>query len=559
MPECVELNGLRHALTRTVAHPLIDRRAFLKSGIFAAGAAFGCSLMSCDSAGFSIPCLGPAPAPTPVPGMTYIRASEIGCALDCDLRNGRNKFTGGSATDDAPRINAAMAAATANNPITLIIDGSALISGLFLPAAGNWSIAGLGCGTGFFIKRSANNDGIHNGPADAAVPFDPGPPAPARGANVSLSNFTVNGNQGDGHSGNSTSGDRRGITGKVWYCGINLMNLNNINIEKVVVVNTSAYHIRLSNVGNVRVSGCVMESRGVQTDGLHFDGPANDITISNCDFTTGDDSIALNCPEGYSGDISNVTVKDCTFNSFSLMRLYTTYFNSNKFHIDSVSVRNCSGKLIEAAFLIGISGNSDSNSIDHLSISDCNLTAPTVLGMAENFGNITLKNVTLNPWSSQVAKLESQSSRLCAFVRPSPLYGNITFSGARLSFEGCTIGHYGASVAAVILDNNSIIENVVFDGFAVMQFGTSTPVPSLVDIGSGSIGQLVLDCVDSSQVTGPVSANGFASVSSVSGLGVLATGWAFPDAVMADGVPYISASTGRPSIKINGVIQPYPG
>jgi hypothetical protein len=337
------------------------------------------------------------------------------------------------------------------------------------------------------------------------------------------------------------------------------MNLNNINIEKVVVVNTSAYHIRLSNVGNVRVSGCVMESRGVQTDGLHFDGPANDITISNCDFTTGDDSIALNCPEGYSGDISNVTVKDCTFNSFSLMRLYTTYFNSNKFHIDSVSVRNCSGKLIEAAFLIGISGNSDSNSIDHLSISDCNLTAPTVLGMAENFGNITLKNVTLNPWSSQVAKLESQSSRLCAFVRPSPLYGNITFSGARLSFEGCTIGHYGASVAAVILDNNSIIENVVFDGFAVMQFGTSTPVPSLVDIGSGSIGQLVLDSVDSSQVTGPVSANGFASVSSVSGLGVLATGWAFPDAVMADGVPYISASTGRPSIKINGVIQPYPG
>jgi hypothetical protein len=559
MPECVELNGLRHALTRNVANPLIDRRAFLKSGIFAAGAAFGCSLMSCDSAGFSIPCLGPAPAPTPVPGMTYIRASEIGCALDCDLRNGRNKFTGGSATDDAPRINAAMAAATANNPITLIIDGSALISGLFLPAAGNWSIAGLGCGTGFFIKRRANNDGIHNGPADAAVPFDPGPPAPARGANVSLSNFTVNGNQGDGHSGNSTSGDRRGITGKVWYCGINLMNLNNINIEKVVVVNTSAYHIRLSNVGNVRVSGCVMKSRGVQTDGLHFDGPANDITISNCDFTTGDDSIALNCPEGYSGDISNVTVKDCTFNSFSLMRLYTTYFNSNKFHIDSVSVRNCSGKLIEAAFLIGISGNSDSNSIDHLSISDCNLTAPTVLGMAENFGNITLKNVTLNPWSSRVAWLESQSSRLCAFVRPSPLYGNITFSGARLSFEGCTIGHYGASVAAVILDNNSIIENVVFDGFAVMQFGTLTPVPSLVDIGSGSIGQLVLDSVDSSQVTGPVSANGFASVSSVSGLGVLATGWAFPDAVMADGVPYISASTGRPSIKINGVIQPYPG
>ncbi|MGA8160993.1 MAG: hypothetical protein WCB76_09315, partial [Acidobacteriaceae bacterium] len=66
--------------------------------------------------------------------MTYIRASAIGCALDCDLRSGKNKYHGGEATDDGPLINAAMAGASAANPITLIIDGSALISGLFLPA-----------------------------------------------------------------------------------------------------------------------------------------------------------------------------------------------------------------------------------------------------------------------------------------------------------------------------------------------------------------------------------------------------------------------------------------
>jgi len=558
MPQPGASSRPRSSVTQSPVSPQIARRAFLKTGLLAAGAAFGCGFLGCESDAFSIPCLGPAAPPKAVPGMTYIRASEIGCALDCDLRNGRNKHTGGAATDDAARINAAMAAATADNPITLIIDGSALISGLFLPAAGSWSIAGLGCGTGFFVSSGTNNDGIHNAPPNAAVPFDPGPPVPPRGANVSLSNFTLNGNQGDGRNGDSSSGVRQGSQ-QAWYCGINLVNLDNIRIEKVVVVNTPAFHFRFSNVGNVSVSGCVMKSRGLSTDGLHFDGPANDITISNCDFTTGDDSIALNCPEGYSGDISRVIVKDCTFNSLSLMRLYTTNWATSKFHIDSVSVRNCSGKLTEAAFLIGIVGNSDSNSIDHLSISDCNLTAPTILGMAENFGSITLKNVTLNPWTSKVAWVASQSSRLCAFVRPSPLYGNIPFSGTRMSFEGCTIGHYGASVAAVILENSSVIENLIFDGFAVMQIGTSTPVPSLVDIGSGSIGQLVLNSVDSSQVTGPVSANGFASVSSVSGLGVLATGWAFPDAVMADGVPYISASTGRPSIKINGVIQPYPG
>jgi Glycosyl hydrolases family 28 len=535
----------------------INRRAFLKAGVLAAGSAFGCCLAGCDS-GFSIPCLGPAPAPTPVPGMTYIRASEIGCALDCDLNSGHNKHTGGAATDDGPRINAAMAAATADHPITLIIDGSALISGLFLPAGGNWSIAGLGCGTGFFVKTGTNNDGIHNGPPNAAVPFDPGPPAPARGANVSLSNFTVNGNQGNGYDGDSTTGLRQG-SNVVWYCGINLMSLNHITIENVVVVNTPAYHIRLSNVGNVAVSGCVMRSHGLSTDGLHFDGPANDIAISNCDFATGDDSIALNCPEGYSGDISRVAVNNCTFNSLSLMRLYTVNWGTNKFNIDSVSVSNCNGKLTEAAFLIGLAGGSNPNSVASLTVSDCSLSAPAILGIAENFGNIALKNVSFNPWQTDVVWVATQSSRVCAFLRPSPLYGNVSFVGSNLSFENCQICRYAnLSVAAVVLENDSTIGSVTFNGFQMQEAGSPTPVPALLGIGSGSIGSLVLNSLSSNNILAPVSGE-ISSVGMVSGSGVLATGWEFPDDVMANGVPYISANTGLPSIKVEGVVEPYSG
>ena len=56
---------------------------------------------------------------------------------------------------------------------------------------------------------------------------------------------------------------------------------------------------------------------------------------------SGDDSIALNCPEGYSGNISRVAVTNCTFNSLSLMRLYTTKRESYKFNIDTVSVSIC--------------------------------------------------------------------------------------------------------------------------------------------------------------------------------------------------------------------------
>lgn len=538
--------------------PLIDRRTFLKAGIMAVGSAFGSSLIGCDSGGFTIPCLGPAPPPTPVSGMTYIRASEIGCALDCDLRNGRNKYTQGDATDDGPRINAAMAAATENNPITLIIDGSALISGLFLPAGGYWNIAGLGCGTGFFVMTGTNNDGIHNGPINAAIPFDPGPPAPARGANVSLSNFTVNGNQGDGRDGDSTSGTRQGILTREWYCGINLMNLNNIKIQNVVVVNTPAFHIRLSNVGNVTVSGCVFKSHGSSTDGLHFDGPANDITISNCNFTCGDDSIALNCPEGYSGNISKVTVDNCIFNSYSLMRLYTA-IGPHKFNINSVSVSNCNGRLTESAFLIGVGNESNPNSVDGLNISNCNLTAPTVLAMAENFGTIALKNVTMGASDSNVAWIEPQSNHSCAFLRPSPLYGNAKFVGSSLSFENCQIQSYGNLQAAVILENDSTIANLIFNGFGSQEPNVAGPLPNLVEIGSGSIGEFVLNSVNPGKITAPLPSYEFSNVGSVTGTGVLATGWEFPDAVMADDVPYISAETGQPSIKINGVVHPYTG
>jgi len=531
----------------------MNRRRFIqKAGLLAAGSAFGCSLIGCNSE-FVIPCLGPAEPPVPVPGMTYIRASEIGCTLDCDLRNGRSKYNGGAATDDGPRINAAMAGATANNPITLIIDGSALISGLFLPAGGYWSIAGLGCGTGFFVKTGTNNDGIHNGPA--AVPYDPGPPAPARGVNVSLSNFTVNGNQGNGFDGDSTTGMRQG-SNQAWYCGINLMNLDNITIENVVVVRTPAYHIRLSNVGHVAVSGCVMESDGLSTDGLHFDGPANDITITNCHFETGDDSIALNCPEGYFGNISRVEVTDCTFNSLSLMRLYTTTGSPAKFTIDTVSVSNCSGTLSEAAFLIGLADGSLPNSVASLTISDCTLVAPVILGIAENFGTIVLKNVSFILSQPKVVWISPQANDACGILRPSPLYGTVTCVGSSLTLDNCRISRNGTFTApAAILANNSRIETLAFNGFEVQDAGV--PMPELLDIAQGSIGQLVFSSLNSNNIVVPVPEGGFSSVGTVSGAGVLATGWEFPDAVMADGVPYISASTGLPSIKVNGVVEPY--
>jgi hypothetical protein len=489
--------------------------------------------------------------------MTYIRASELGCALDCDLRNGRNKHTGGEATDDGPRINAAMAPASADHPITLIIDGSALISGLFLPAGGYWSIAGLGCGTGFFVKSGTNNDGIHNGPPSAGDPQDPGPPAPVRGMNVSLNDFTLNGNHGNGRNGNSATGRPRGTVTK-WFFGVNLMNIDNITIKNVVVVNSPAYHFRLSNVGNVQISGCVMQSSGENTDGIHFNGPANDITISGCDFTTSDDSIALNCPEGYSGNISRVAVTNCTFNSPSLMRLYTSDGN-RRCNIDTVSVRNCSGTLWEGAFFIGWTTGTHPNAVASLTISDCNLATPAALAITESFGSIALTNVTFVPSLSHVGWDPSEPNHTPAFFRPPPAYAGVTLVGSSLSIENCTIlRKSNMDVAGLILENNSVIKNLTFNGFAVQDEGSYSSVHELLNLEAGSIGQLVINTLDSKNIEAPVSSGGFASIGSVAGSGVLATAWQFPDSVMTNNVPYISANSGKPSIKINGVVEPYP-
>lgn len=535
----------------------IGRRRFLrKAGLLAAGSAFGCLMAGCDDYyDVVIPCLGPAAAPTPVPGMTYIRASEIGCALDCDLTNGRNKYTGGAATDDGPRINAAMAGASASNPITLIIDGSALISGLFLPAGGYWGIAGLGCGTGFFVKTGTNNDGIHNG-SSQVVSNDPGPPAPAtRGKNVSLANFTLNGNRGSGRNGDSTGGVFQG-NNVAWFFGINLINLDGITIENVVVVYSPTYQMRFCNVGDVTISGCVVQGIGTNSDGMHFDGPDNDITISNCTFQTGDDSIALNCPEGYTGNISRVTVTGCTFKSWSAMRLYTTTGN-NQFTIDTVNVSNCTGTLQQAAFFVGLQNPSIPNAVTGLTVSDCNFTAAAVLAVSESFGTIALTNVIFVP-SPASGYAPSESNHVSAFLRPPPPYAGVTFVGSSLTFQNCTISRTSnIDVVCILLENGSSINYLEFDGFAVQNPGAHSPVPELLDLEAGSIGQLVLNSVTPANIVGPVEEGGFANVGTVSGSGVLATGWEFPDAVMANGVPYISASTGEPSINIDGVVEPY--
>lgn len=533
----------------------MNRRAFLQgTGLFTVGSAFGSFLGGCGAQlEVSIPRLGTFPPPIPVPGMTYIWASKIGCALDCNLSSGLNKHTGDQATDDGPRINTALAGASASNPITLILDGEALVSGLFLPAGGYWNIVGLGDGTGFFIKSGTNNDGIHNGPAIWYI-AEPGPPAPSRGSSVSLCNFAINGNAGDGYTGVSTTGYPQGNLNTYQLCfTVNLMNLNNVVIENLAIINSPCYHICLSNAGNVKISGCILRSLGLNTDGLHFDGPANDIVITDCNLTTGDDGIALNCPEGFSGNISRVNVSNCTFNSPTLMRLNTieSAYGNARFFIDTVSVSNCRGSIVDSCFELGDGAGSNPNAVTGLTISDCNLSAPAILNIWANFGTIALKDVHLSAATSWAEAPGYSLARTdLKLLNPDSGY----FAGSSLTIENCSISGDGQNgIACLILENGSSIGSLEINGFGIDQCRSQ----ELVNIISGMVGQLTINSANNANIQSAVSSGGFSSIGIINGTGVLATGWEFPDAVMADGVPYISANTGLPSIKFGGVVYPY--
>ena len=103
----------------------------------------------------------------------------------------------------------------------------------------------------------------------------------------------------------------------------------------------------------------------------------------------------------------------------------------------------------------------------------------------------------------------------------------------------------------------------MIDGFSIgNQTRTSAgPVPYLIDMANLTIGQLVIEALDTNNIAALVNpASGFKGIGTISGAGVLATGFQIPDSVMANGRTYISSTSpneGKPCIKIAGKVMTY--
>lgn len=253
-----------------------------------------------------------------------VHASDF-ATLDADCSTGA-KIGGGTATDNTAKINAVLATASSLNPIDLVLNGCTVTRGIFIPPAGYVTIEGNGWTSGFYVKSGSNSAAISN---QWGIGPPPGTP-PSQGASVTLRNFKVNGNR----AGNSTIADARGIP---WIGGVDLSNINGLTLDTVQVYAAPTYGFHGANLTNGTFSSCnvTSPSHAINTDGFHFDGPENNLTINGGYLYTGDDAVALNGPEGYSGTINAVAIANLDIDplSFSGMREYGTVTN--------VTVNNC--------------------------------------------------------------------------------------------------------------------------------------------------------------------------------------------------------------------------
>jgi len=439
------------------------------------------------------------------------------------------------------------------------LDGVTQTNGMLLPQ-GNVTVQGNGWDSGIFVKSGANNTALFNG-----MPFQPdtGKP-PAQQANILLRDFQLQGNRGNGTNGNATSGNpRNAVPSNSWILGIHLANVTRVLLDHLWIDDAPTYALLFDNVSDAVIQDCRMESPSgeLNTDGIHINGPACDIGIHNCDILSpGDDSIALNAPEGYGGEISRVTISDCRFRAgFTAMRIYT-FVSKAPCRVRDVLFSNCTGKFANrngepcAVFRLGNMPKSDApDLIQSLSVSNCVFSTETYfLQAVDNIGILKLSNVT---WDSPT----------------SANYGFICLELSVISeliVTACSIYRTSAGNAAPSLINSrdlsgGSVAKLVINGFSISnQTCTSPrPVPYLIDMANLAISQLVIEALDTNNIAALVNpASGFKGIGTISGAGVLATGFQIPDSVMANSVPYISATSpneGKPCIKIAGKVMTY--
>lgn len=328
-------------------------------------------------------------------------------AQSCVNVNIANLFMNGNRGSDNPSATTTATVTLGSNQIT-VASASGIAKGQL--------IVGTGIGTnpsGVFVSSISGTTVSmvdQNG-----VAFN----ATAGGSGVSVSFY----------AGNSTGGastPQRPLnvgTTNTFLCGINLVSGKGIKIQNVRTYNIPAFAHHLGNVSQVSWDDCFHDGTAanvINCDGIHVDGPASLLTISNFKATSMlDDVIALNCPEGYGGNITEVSISNCVFDQFLFGIFgYTWAGGANpKYTLTNVAISNVTGTPWQGQSGIGLitdfatflrwgfegTPNTTADSIDEIVVSNCSMrsisggTGTDFMELRDSCGSIRINNCTFTP------------------------------------------------------------------------------------------------------------------------------------------------------------------
>ncbi len=254
----------------------------------------------------------------------YLSANGAKSDADLDI----NSVTFG--TDNTAAIQAVLDKAKAG-PIVVQWDGKYSVTGLEV-YSNTTIIACEGCGG--ILRNNSNKPLLRN----SDISF----------LRYSNSNIKIQGGIWNGNGFNKLLNPAQihdnaqlGFLG--WVSAIQFFGVENLTIQDATILKPRTFALHAGKVKNVFIQNVkidVGEEAPINCDGLHFDGPSNNVTIKDCVIRAKDDHVAFNADEEPGGDITDITIDNITLdNGMFGIRLLT-----REYLVDRVLISNIHGR-----------------------------------------------------------------------------------------------------------------------------------------------------------------------------------------------------------------------
>lgn len=187
------------------------------------------------------------------------------------------------------------------------------------------------------------------------------------------SNITVSGGTWEGNGANQTLYSAEPSLN----VGLEFHNIENIRLRDTKINLTRSYATYFSSVKNVYIDRVNIDNgdiKDLNRDGLHFNGPADNVLINDCILRGTDDQLAFNANDidyaykvNAGGDITNTIVNNVIFdNTYKGIRLLSAANNITRMTISNLS-GTTSGNIIECGnYELGTGGRIDDVIINNI-------------------------------------------------------------------------------------------------------------------------------------------------------------------------------------------------